>query len=59
MTNDKRCYLKRKANGWRPIGWMLPSELYQPLTDYKNNLMTEYRKAKNNEHTKPLPAEKV
>ena len=54
MTKEKRCYLKRKANGWKPLGWMLPPELYKPLTDYKNFLMKE-RKNNRNEITLLLP----
>jgi hypothetical protein len=29
----------RIAQGWRYVGWIVPPDIYQQVTEYKNNLM--------------------
>lgn len=34
---------RRKRQGWKFIGWQLPREIAQQVTDLKCRLMDEYR----------------
>jgi hypothetical protein len=58
MTKQKRCYLKRKSNGWKAGGLQLPPEIWSQVMEYKNALMIEFRK-KNNDNAKSQSAEVI
>ena len=58
---QKRYYLKRMAEGWRNLSWIVPAEVYDKVYQYKNELMAEYNRKKNNENKcfNPTDATKV
>jgi hypothetical protein len=39
MNRFQRHYQKLYSQGWKSIGWTLPPEVIQQVTDYKNYLM--------------------
>ena len=46
-----RYYRKHRLEGWKSLGGTLPPDVYVKVLQYKNTLMTEYRKAKEYEQS--------
>jgi hypothetical protein len=44
LNEKRRRYCKKRlAQGWRQVGWIVPPDVYELVTDYKNTLMEKYK----------------